>query len=251
MTDSTTNTPPEPLRDGDLSRDRAARLLASVDGWASMDDALAERRVWRRLNEARPARRRSVRWRPALAASALVLASGAVAGATVGREFLRVRIEQLLDRAPEPEKVQRRRLPRQAPTITPAPVVAPPSSAPRALAPEPRRPTRVAARPAARPVAPPHEAPAPTASTEEGRLVMDAALALRRQASPARARELLDRYVARHPSGVLLEEALALAMEAAETPEGARTAARRYLDRFPNGRFAPVARETLSATAPR
>jgi hypothetical protein len=258
MTDPT---PPTPLRrapDRDAAEARAAHLLGSVDGWADAEDALAERRVWRKLQERvvdAGSRRRLPLWRPAVLATGLLLASGAVAGATVGREFLRVRIERLLDGAPTPprhEAASSVRRTAHAPAAAPAAAQPEPALAPPPPRPEPSEPRRVLARPAARPqprpvvVAPEPAAPA-APSAEEGKLVMDAALALRREGSPARARELLERYVARYPSGVLLDEVLALAMEAAQTPEAARAAARLYLDRFPNGRFARVARDTVSA----
>jgi TolA-binding protein len=99
--------------------------------------------------------------------------------------------------------------------------------------------------------APPPKESAPEAATptkaapaQETALVMAAVRALRREHDPARAGLLLDDYLRRYPSGVLSEEALALAIEAASARGDARAAAlaRMYLARYPQGRFQHAAR---------
>src|SRR5207248_6814513 len=107
------------------------------------------------------------------------------------------------------------------------------------------------------PIAAPEPAPparhrsAPLPANEAA-LVYGAASALRRQHDPARACALIDSYLARYPSGELLEEALGLAIEAAASRGDARAAdyARRYLARFPDGRFGAAAERAQRRFAP-
>ncbi len=74
-------------------------------------------------------------------------------------------------------------------------------------------------------------------------LVLEATSALRNQHDPKRAGRLLDDYLNRYPSGVLAEEALALAIEAAAAggDDRARTLASKYLRNYPKGRFRDAA----------
>jgi hypothetical protein len=66
---------------------------------------------------------------------------------------------------------------------------------------------------------------------------------------PVRARGLLARYLAEHPSGNLAEEALALSIEAALAHHDADVAAvaNRYLRLYPQGSFAALARQARDA----
>lgn len=96
------------------------------------------------------------------------------------------------------------------------------------------------------PVAPPVLARAPQAEKDTW-AVVDGMRALRLDRNPVLARELLARYLARHPTGALAEEALALSLEAAVTHRDtdADALAARYLQRYPAGPFSVLAREAL------
>jgi hypothetical protein len=83
---------------------------------------------------------------------------------------------------------------------------------------------------------------------EDPTQVAEAVRALRKQGDPARAQQLLDRYLKSNPRGALAEDALALSIEAAAARKDPRAAdyARRYLARYPNGRFRAVAERALA-----
>jgi hypothetical protein len=83
---------------------------------------------------------------------------------------------------------------------------------------------------------------------EDPTQVAEAVRALRKQGDPARAQQLLDRYLKGNPRGALAEDALALSIEAAAARKDPRAAeyARRYLARYPNGRFRTVAERALA-----
>jgi len=96
-------------------------------------------------------------------------------------------------------------------------------------------------------VAPPraHRAPSPAAG-EDTSVVLEAMRALRLERNPVRARVLLARYLDRHPTGTLAEEALAMSIEAAVAHHDADAAAlgARYLRLYPAGPFHALARQT-------
>ena len=101
-----------------------------------------------------------------------------------------------------------------------------------------------------------HNLPLPAVSAavvaeveEETAPVLAAMRALRRDRNPARARALLNRYLAEHPKGALAEEALAMSIEAAVAHHDidARHLAEHYAQSYPNGPFRTLARRTLSA----
>ena len=150
---------------------------------------------------------------------------------------------------------------------TPAPAAAPPPVETRA----PARRAEISAPPAA-PVTPASEPPASTtsppparraasvrarpaaaATAEDTAAIMEAMRALRVERDPARARQLLARYLARSPNGALAEEALALSLEAAvaRSDGDAATLAARYLKLYPTGPFGALARQTLKVPAER
>jgi hypothetical protein len=225
-----------------------------------------------------PRRRAPLVVRAAAAAIAL-LGCGAIASAALGRarwpEWMARAYERLVPSRPSaagpraharrPEIAERAAegagaapasAPAQAPVVAPevAPVVAPEVVA--AVAPRPA-PRRVLASAAERETAverprrsvAPAVAPAPTEDTAP---VLEAMRALRLERNPVRARALLARYLERHPSGTLAEEALAMTIEAAVAHHDADAAAlsARYLRLYPLGPFRSIARQTLAAGAP-
>ncbi len=81
---------------------------------------------------------------------------------------------------------------------------------------------------------------------EDTSMVLEAMRALRLERNPVRARVLLTRYLNRHPTGTLAEEALAISIEAAVAHHDADAAALgdRYLRLYPGGPFHALALET-------
>jgi len=248
----------------DLTPGPMVRLLDTVDPTdlelratsllASMPDEMPSELRKRRVREALIARPQRRAWGPALLRPAAVLtmltSSVAIAGATVGRGFVSRAYESVREifepgEAPKalatrPKRVVRVSRPEVEPMVAPAPQ----RHADVAKATE-RRPLRHA-------VAAPIAAPAPVVrDEEEAALVVSAMRALRQEHDAERAARLLDRYLAAHPEGALVEEALALDLEAslARHDDGrAQVFARQYLRRFPDGRFLSLARRTLQST---
>jgi hypothetical protein len=89
--------------------------------------------------------------------------------------------------------------------------------------------------------------------SEDAGPVLAAMRALRRDHDPVRARELLDAYMTGHPSGGLVEEALAISIEAAAVHHDADAAdlAERYLRLYPTGPFHRLAERTRAGVVPR
>jgi hypothetical protein len=83
---------------------------------------------------------------------------------------------------------------------------------------------------------------------EDSTLVVEAIRSLRNDGDPARAERMLQQYRAKHPSGALVEDALAVSIEAAATSDAARAAtlAREYLAKYPRGRYRKTAERALS-----
>lgn len=145
--------------------------------------------------------------------------------------------------APAPTRARVARHPQEARVAAPAaePVAAVPwSEIP--LEPVPR-PTRAPS------VARPARAVAPAPASEDTSAVSAAMRALRVEHNPVRARGLLARYLAEHPSGNLAEEALALSIEAALAHHDVDVVAlaNRYLRLYPHGSFAALARQALAS----
>jgi hypothetical protein len=150
---------------------------------------------------------------------------------------------------------------------TPAPAAAPPpvetrAPARRAEIPAPpaapvtpanEPPASTTSPPPARRAAPFRARPAPAVAAEDTAAIMEAMRALRVERDPARARQLLARYLERSPNGALAEEALALSLEAAvaRSDGDAATLAARYLKLYPTGPFSALARQTLKVPAER
>jgi hypothetical protein len=91
------------------------------------------------------------------------------------------------------------------------------------------------------------------APSEEATMVLAALRALRRGHDPVKAGVLLEQYLTRFSSGVLVEEALALGMEAALDRNDAAVATRlaeRYTQRYPAGRFSSLARRAMGKKGP-
>ena len=123
--------------------------------------------------------------------------------------------------------------PPAAPIVTASePVTIAPPPAPRRAAPAPVRARRAA----------------PATSSEDAATIMEAMRALRVERNPARARQLLGRYLEQYPNGALAEEALALSLEAAVArgDSDAAVLASRYLKLYPSGPFQALARQTIA-----
>lgn len=103
----------------------------------------------------------------------------------------------------------------------------------------------------AAPTQPPSVGASTPQPADESTLVAEAFVLLRREHQAATAAAQLDRYLAAHASGPLVEEALALRIEAAHRladDAGAARFAADYLARFPSGHFAAVARAVVNAS---
>lgn len=95
-------------------------------------------------------------------------------------------------------------------------------------------------------VAPRSHHPPPSGAAEDTAVVLEAMRALRLERNPVRARVLLNRYLDRHPTGTLAEEALAMSIEAAVAHHDADAAAlgAHYLRLYPTGPFHALASQT-------
>jgi hypothetical protein len=225
----------------------AARLVSARAPLA--DDTARRQRVRAKLRRRRKTPLGAA-WVRA-AAMLLLVCSVAAASAMVGRvvQTIRAHIEEARAAKRQEQAAATHRRPRPiAPTapIAPTSPIAPTAPiAPLApIAPAvPIAPTApIAPAPPARIVAPLDR------ESDEQRLVVDAVRALRHEHAPARAAQLLTRYLDRYPDGAAAEDALALALEATidRDPSRASAFARSYLARYPSGRWSSLAHRALA-----
>jgi hypothetical protein len=194
------------------------------------------------------ARRAPLFLRPAIVVGVLI-GCGAFASAAFGpwrgwmaRAYERWVPPALVAAAPQPDARAHGRRPPQA-VGAPADEIASPETT-TALAPTPTL-APSASREAI--PAPPHARRAPSpAAGEDTSVVLEAMRALRLERNPVRARVLLAKYLDRHPTGALAEEALAMSIEAAVAHHDADAASlgARYLTLYPTGPFHALARQT-------
>lgn len=234
-----------------------------------------KQRVLLSLGRSNTPRRAPLFLRPAIVAGVLI-GCGAFASAAIGpwRGWIERAYERLVPTAaPVAVTAERARthllVSGHAATVAAQPLAVATSPANRPLLdvgpPEAPLPSRA-------PLAPPHlrrETPPPAAREEarreetkrevgrdrdrerekeeqETQSVLAGMRALRVDHDPVRARELLARYLERHPNGALAEEALALTIEAAvaHRDDDAPTLGARYLRRYPGGPFKELASRT-------
>jgi hypothetical protein len=217
---------------------RAHLLIRATGPTAESEERL--QRVRRSLDA--PARAVSPRWvwRGALALGLIGVSAAAAAGSsTLSRVFGGGKIAEESGRQAPPDRASASRA--VPTTLAPASdsVFAPavPSASELALA-----PTSTPARAPA-----PHGAVPPLSDVAR---VHEAAKALRHDADPERALQLLERGAP--VTGPLAEEALALRIEASTAHGDGRQAklAAAYLAQYPNGRYRELAKKALSGTKP-
>jgi hypothetical protein len=165
----------------------------------------------------------------------LLLAAGATV-AMVGRSRMAPEPRGVLPEATRREPIAARPIGRA--TTEQAEVEAAPASPPK---PSAAPPARSISRPAST-----ARTRVPTA-VEDPAYVGGALRVLRTDHDPARALQLLAKYLKTYPRGMLSEEALALSIEAAMDlgSPSAATFAQRYLKEYPNGRFREAALQAL------
>jgi len=189
-------------------------------------------------------RRRSAWLRP-IVVGALLIGSGAIASAalTSWPRWLARSYRTLVSEAPAPAPRPRQPAVRVAVTTgSPAPERVPPIAV---------APSSVVRRPAEVHV---HRPPIDQAfpafpAFDDPALLLAATRALRADRDPKLARDLAARYLERHPSGALADEAFAISIEAAidhHDPDVAALSAR-YLTLFPRGSFRGFAERSLKS----
>jgi hypothetical protein len=243
-----------PLRQGPAPSDpylrHGARLLSHATPMPRSE--ARKRRVWNLLS-ARSGSRIGLRFSAVHVAFASVLFA-AVSSAAAGRYYVEHkaearRAEQAQASLPAAGKPQHHRAARRAPGTIAGPPAAPVAEVP--LKPEtvvepeavlaPRLPTRAKVDSSIR----------SKANDADAELLVEAMRA-RSAGDAKRVSQLVAEYRAKHPQGVLQEEALILSIESAvaRRAPNAGALAHEYLGRFPNGRFATQARRALAVEAP-
>ncbi|MES1183283.1 MAG: hypothetical protein ABUL60_05680 [Myxococcales bacterium] len=222
-----------PAEDGLTAR---AQVLIRAIG-PTLESEERRRRVRRSL-DARPA---SPRWLGRAALVLGLLGASAAAAAAGGSALSRVFGTQ----APPDETLHAAPTVRKPPPTRAAPALPDPGLAAPALPSTP--PIGLAPTPAGTSLRPP--VPRPSALSDVAR-VHEAAKALRHDADPERALQLLERGAP--VTGPLAEEALALRIEASRSRGDGRQAklAAAYLAQYPNGRYRELAKQALSSKKP-
>lgn len=221
----------KPLRESPDSLNHGEQLLSSLFESAPLlpDDPFAKRRIRAKVMQTAQRRHRGLRLAVLLSTLGVATAAAAMVGAGRIRGFW----------AGAPTATSRLAAPQALPlaATASAPSVAPAVS----VAPEPVAPA-IASLPRAIPKA-----------GEDPTLVASAIQALRSEHNPARARQLLNRYLKTNPRGALAEEALALSIEAAAAMQDkqASSLARNYLSAYPNGRHQKLAQRVLDQSGTR
>jgi hypothetical protein len=209
-----------------------ADLIRAVD--PTVPDPFRKRRVL--LGVMGPRQRRASLLRPAIVVFSVVVA--VTAGAALGRTWFSPAAHRASPVEPRPSRV------------LPTPPAAE-DLRPGAPEPETQEPAQATTAPVG-----PRRRTTPSASErpkgEDPGALVDAIHALRTEHDPVRAGELLSRYMATYPNGVLTEDALALAIEAAVARRDPVAAeyAKRYLKQYPEGRFNKLARRAIHASGP-
>lgn len=217
----------KPLRDDRASLDRGEWLLSTLfEAVPKVEsDPFAKRRILAGVSRrSSAARRRGVT--AIIVVSTLSLATGAFATALI----VQWQTPRAMTQTLTPQE-----LPSKAPPKAPEPLTR--TEPPRdTTAPKHRGSVSV---PSLHPVA---------TAGEDPTLVAKAISALRNEHNPARARQLLSRYLTTNPRGALAEEALALSIEAAvamQDPQVTRLA-RAYLASYPSGRHRALADHVIA-----
>ena len=176
----------------------------------------------------------------------------AVSSAAAGRYYVEHRAEASRAAVPAPPadpKPHRSRAARHGhASATEAPALAdPPSELPKAVVAD------IEAAPAPRALARARqESSIRSKATEADAELLVEAMRARSAGDAKRVSQLVGEYRAKHPQGVLQEEALILSIESAVARRAPSSGAlaREYLSRYPSGRFAAQARRALAAEAP-